>query len=255
MTQDRNIQWLTQDKYHGHPTPDIEKDIKRLRRGEPLDYIIGNKPFLNCHINLSFKPLIPRTETEYWTEKAIWEINKTNQKRISCLDIFAGSGCIGIAILKNCPQTHVSFGEIDQQVTKQIRLNLEINQIRPDRYRVITSNLFENISEKFDYIFANPPYINPKGWKDISISVRRYEPSLALLGGKGGTEIITAFLQEAKKYLNPEGIIYLEFGYGQEPIIRRVLEQNKYRYEICKDQYQKQRYVKAFLLPHATTAT
>ena len=77
-------------KYKGVPSKEYENDIKRFESGEPIDYIIGNMSFLGCGIDLKGHPLIPRVETEYWTEKAIRHIQ--HEKGVSGLlnfmDIF-----------------------------------------------------------------------------------------------------------------------------------------------------------------------
>jgi len=72
----KQIAWLIRDKYHGQkPTATkLNSDLARLKKGEPIDYVIGWKEFLGCHIDLSKKPLIPREETEYWTEIAIFKL-------------------------------------------------------------------------------------------------------------------------------------------------------------------------------------
>ncbi len=242
---DQEIQWLLKEKYQGRLTPSAKEDIKRLKKGEPLAYLIGNVPFLNCVIDLSARPLIPRSETEYWTEFAIKSIKKHNPQA-RCLDIFAGSGCVGIAILKNVPEVQVDFAEIDKRFLRQTRLNLKLNKIQAIRYRLIQSDIFKNISQakKYDYILANPPYIAQRKKHLTQRSVLQYEPHKALFADKDGLKIIKAFLKDVKNYLTKDGKIYMEFDSWQKENIKAILNMYKYKkYKFFKDQYDKWRFV------------
>ncbi len=103
MTQDEV--WLLREKYQGVKTDAFFEDCARLKNGEPLAYIIGSIPFLNTTIFLDAHPLIPRPETEFWVEKAIAHMNVRAPLRI--LDLCAGSGCIGVAVLTARKETRV----------------------------------------------------------------------------------------------------------------------------------------------------
>ena len=228
-----------------------------MNQFEPLDYIRGFCEFLGCKIDLSQKPMIPRPETEFWLKKAIKSINQAGRK-IVCLDVFAGSGCIGIAVLKNCPELcrGAVFGEIDKNFIKQIKINLDLNKINPKRYRIIHSDIFKNIKGRlalhqnlrfgagYDYIFANPPYVAEKRKHLVQKSVLDFEPHRALFGGKDGMIFINKFLKDAKKYLNKNGKVYLEFDSFQKKIIEKLLKQFGYKkFKFYKDQFKKWRWV------------
>ena len=241
----RAREWLLQEKYQGRTNSQYFNDLERIKKGEPLDYIIGFKKFLDCHIDLSQKPFIPREETEYWTEKAIEIIKKENTKNnLKILDIFAGSGCIGISILKHIPQSKVVFADKYTRSIKQIKLNIKLNKISPSRYRVIQSDVFDNIKGKFDYIFANPPYISKEKAYRVKESVLQWEPQNALWGGKDGLFYIKKLLQQASNYLKAQGKIFLEFDDYQKKAIEKIIKQLNYSFYVFhKDQFKRWRWM------------
>ena len=250
---DREISWILKEKYGSRTCEDFKNDIKRLKRGEPIDYIIGFTKFLGCKIDLFQKPLIPRPETEYWVEKVIEEIKvsvKTTLSRnfygekIKVLDLFSGSGCVGLAILKNTENTKVVFAEKDKKLLKQIKINLELNKIDSKRYRIIQSDVFQQVDGKYDYVLANPPYIAEKRKNKIQKSVLKFEPKKALFGGKNGLFFIKIFLEGAKNHFKKENKIYMEFDSRQKEEIRKMLKKNGYKnYQFQKDQFKRWRYL------------
>lgn len=239
LDSDLNRQWLIRDKYQGEENPaGFDEDIKRLEQGEPIDYVIGSRPFLGAKIDLSFKPLIPREATEFWVEKAISEIKDRNQERkLRILDLFAGSGAIGIALLKNLANAEVHFGEIDERFVKQINLNLEINNIAPTRASVFEADVFGGISGKYDYIFANPPYLSLQKINEIQRSVLDFEPHKALFGGDDGMYFLEKFLANAGKFLLPHGMIYFEFHSPQKEKLGKLMTELGYEFVLEKDQF------------------
>lgn len=232
--------WILEEKYNGIQTKEFKKDIERLEKGEPVAYIIGNKTFLNCVIDLSKKPLIPREETEFWVEKEINKIDKT--RKIKCLDLFSGSGCIGIAILKHIKNSSVDFGEIDSKFIEQIEYNLNLNNIDESRTKVIKSDVFENIKDKYDYIFANPPYISINKLESVQKSVIDFEPKKALFANDDGLFFIKKLIDEGFDFLNTEGEMFIEFDSWQKPFIEKLLKSSKFiKNDFIKDQYEKWR--------------
>lgn len=242
-------QWLLKEKYRGKATKKFKQDLKRLKKGEPVDYVIGFKEFLGCKIDLSKKPLIPRPETEFWCGQALEALRqaqgKTN-KKLFVLDMFSGSGCLGVAVLANVYCATVDFVDKDAKSIAQIKINLKNNFIDAKRFRVIKSDIFKNINkkEKYDFILANPPYIPTKNKSKIQKSVLKYEPKLALFGGKDGMIYINRFLKDAKNRLNAGGKIFMEFDPPQQNQIDKLLKKYKYKqWSFQKDQFAKTRWV------------
>lgn len=234
--------WLLKEKYHGMQTSEFENDCLRLSSGVPLAYLIGYIPFLNCKIWLDSKPLIPRPETEFWVEKVLAEIKDFDNKSesVKILDLCAGSGCIGVAIAKNSPQTTVDFIELDKHQDTIIKNCLE-NNITSERFRVFQGDLFSPLSdEKYDFILSNPPYID-KNLNRVDNPVKENEPALALYGGNEGVEIIARIINESPRHLKTGGQLWLEHEPEQIETINN-LAKNKFRIINHIDQYQVQRF-------------
>jgi len=216
---------------------------------EPLAYRIGDVPFLDTTIYLDSRPLIPRPETEYWVAEALKEIRM--YARISVLDLCAGSGCIGVAVLTAAPNTRVDFVEIDPGHHTTIAKNILENGIDPSRTRIYGGDLFAEImktSDRYDFILTNPPYIDPNRRDRVQESVLRYEPARALFGGTDGMEYITRIVTEAPRYLARAGILYLEHEPEQTKQIHTLA--STFAYTSCKtykDQWENERYTRLIL--------
>ena len=208
MTQEET--WLLNEKYHGEVTPAFFTDCARLAAGEPLAYLIGSIPFLGAQISLDTKPLIPRPETELWVSDFLASRQArltTGESRI--LDLCAGSGCIGVAVLLEYPASRVDFVEIDQKHHSTITKNIKLNGLSVRPGQVLGGHLFSQVTEKYHFILTNPPYV------DISLgrlasSVVNYEPELALDGGRHGLALIAEIINQAPDHLFSAGELWLE---------------------------------------------
>ncbi len=269
------LRWLLRDKYGvvclagataelaqqqvleqkgGEAAVELSQDLQRLAGGEPLAYVIGWVPFLQAHIDLSERTLIPRPETEFWVEQVISEIlteaellprpqavEQDAAQTLRVLDVCCGSGCIGISLLQAIPDAVVTFSDISASAVSQTTLNLELNKISVDRFTVKVGNLFEAISGQFDYILTNPPYINPEAEHSGDL---KFEPPEALFAQKGGLGLIEEIILNSKKYLKISGKVILEFGKGQENQIEKMAKQAGWeRVKVMPDQYQIPRWV------------
>lgn len=231
--RENEINLLLRDKYKGVKAEEFLKDVDRLSNGEPLAYVIGWVPFFGAKIYLDSKPLIPRTETEYLVSVIAKEIENNGNRNMKILDLCAGSGCIGISLLKKFPSLKVDFAEIDESHHETIRRNLRENNLDQNNSKIFGGDLFQNIPDSYDLIVSNPPYINPELSERIGASVLEHEPKIALFGGKDGIEIINKILEQAPSHLNENGVLYLE----HEPEQVEHLSKNPMYIESIKDQY------------------
>jgi release factor glutamine methyltransferase len=200
--------------------------------------------FLHCQIDLSKHRFLPRTETEFWVKKALKTIAKTENSTV--LDIFAGTGCIGISILKNYPKMiqRVDFADIWPKAVEQIKINLKLNKIKKGAAGIYKSDLFEKLKgRKYDYIFANPPYVALSRIREIQKEVLKKEPLVALFSGKDGMVIIEKFLSQVKDYLKPAGKIFLEFDPLQKQKIEKIAKKEGIKTVFKKDQFGKYRWL------------
>ncbi|MDO8523954.1 MAG: HemK/PrmC family methyltransferase [bacterium] len=250
---ERDVQALLHEKYEGVETAQYETDKDRLAEGEPVDYVVGWKPFLDCKIFLDSRPLIPRSETEYWVEKAILEIRRERgSAALACLDLFAGSGAIGVAVLKHLPNARIDFGEIDAAhfptILKNIRENLPTPDLRQAdgvnemRARTIKTDVWSAIAGTYDFVFANPPYLSEARRKRIQKSVLAYEPASALFARENGLELIRKTIQGAAEYLRKDGAMYLEHEPEQAEAVIALAVSNRLSAKNRTDQFGVLRY-------------
>ncbi|MHB8660391.1 MAG: N5-glutamine methyltransferase family protein [Minisyncoccota bacterium] len=252
----KDEQWLLEEKYGGKETGEFAADSHRLACGEPVAYVIGWLPFLGLKIYLDSRPLIPRPETEWWTEEMLRTVNKLpggtpqGDLRVSTkepghprfLDLCAGSGAIGCAALAKLPEAQVYFGEIDPAHKATILKNIRENNLGESRAFVHIGDLFEPFGDmKFDIVAANPPYIPAD--RALSISVADYEPATALFAGKNGLDVIYRIAEALPKHLTENGMAWIECDSPAATAAATLFSAQGFRAEIRTDQYGKPRVI------------
>lgn len=202
------------------------------------DYARGWVPFLDCKIYLDSHPLIPRLETEYWVELAIAEIrHRMSDLDIRCLDLFAGSGAIGVAVLKHLPQSRVDFGEIDAAHLPTILKNVRENGIDENRVRAVKTDVWQDISGTYDIVLANPPYLSPALRDRVQSSVLAHEPETALFAEENGLALIRRTAEGLRAHLAPGGTLYIEHEPEQSESIAKIASENGLAADTFPDQY------------------
>jgi len=238
MTHDK--QWLLEEKHGGKETDAFREDLKRLSSGEPLGYVIGWQPFLGMNIYLDSHPLIPRPETEWWTEQLLTQAGQ--QPHIRFLDMCAGSGAIGCAALAKLPNAEVYLSEIDPAHEPTILKNIRENNLDESRAHVYIGDLFEPCADmQFDIIAANPPYVPSE--RALPASVADHEPSRALFAGADGLDLIRRIAFELPHRLAPGGEAWIECDSAHAGAARELFAGQGLTAEIRTDQYGRPRII------------
>ncbi len=173
----------------------------------PLAYREGTAEFLGCTIYLDSRPLIPRTETEWWVEEFLKTLPERGMLKV--LDLFSGSGCVGVAVLKHVQSATVDFGELEARHLPTIQKNIDANGVG-GRSQVIQTDVYSNSAGAYDYILANPPYLAESRIGRIDESVLMHEPKEALMAAEDGFALIRATIEGAPAHLNPGGQLWVE---------------------------------------------
>jgi len=199
----------------------VRELVARHLAGEPVAYLIGEWEFYGLPLDISESVLIPRTDTEVLAAQAIEFVKPLDKPRV--LDLCAGSGCVGLAIASQVPQCHVVLGELSEGALRICRQNVRRNGLTA---RVVTCQLDAlakpslNLGE-FDCIVCNPPYIPSADIAGLDVSVRDYEPHLALDGGEDGLDFYRAVCGKWRQSLRTGGALCFEVGIGQaDPVLR-----------------------------------
>lgn len=193
--------------------------LVRRREGEPVAYLTGTREFFGLEFKVSPAVLIPRPETELLVELALEKIAKQADARI--LDLGTGSGCVGIAIARHCPQARVYAVDRAEEALAIARANAMQHGAR--NIQMIRGDWFTPVGQdRFDLIVANPPYV-AAGDPHLRAGDVRFEPRDALVAGAVGTECIAAITAAAPRHIRPGGWILLEHGYDQGAAVRDLL--------------------------------
>jgi release factor glutamine methyltransferase len=191
--------------------------LKRAARGEPVEYIIGEVSFYHCNIHVSPDVLIPRPETEILVDQACRKIGVSSFQKKTAWDLCTGSGCIGIAVKKACPELDVCLSDISEKALAVAAVNAGRNSVQVE---LLHGDLLTPFAgRKADVIFCNPPYVTSKEWMSLDRSVKDFEPQSALVGGEDGLSFYRRLRDELPPFLNPQAKIFFEMGAGQGPAI------------------------------------
>ncbi len=203
--------------------------LSRRIQGEPVAYIIGEWEFYGLTLEVNRDVLIPRMDTEVLAEQAILAARSVGEGA-RVLDLCAGSGCVGLAVAANAPGCRVTLGELSENALAVCKRNVRscglgtaVTCVRADALEA-PPGLFRD----FDVIACNPPYIPSGDIPGLDVSVKDYEPRMALDGGADGLEFYRAVIPLWRSALRQGGRLLLEVGEGQSSEVERLLAEYGY---------------------------
>ena len=212
--------------------PELENAVHRRAAREPLQYIVGEWPFMGLSFAVSPACLIPRPDTETLCEAALACLRPNARTA----DLCTGSGCIGIALAHLRPDITVTAVDIDPDAAGCARENASRLGVA-DRFSVrlgdVTTPVFSP-DEIFDCIVANPPYIALDEMKTLAPELA-HEPRHALTDEGNGLSVIRGVLENAARSLAPDGVLFIEFGASQGESVRSMARECGFTGEILRD--------------------
>ena len=207
----------------------VDHAVKRLLKGEPLAYVLGEWEFYGLPLYVNENVLIPRDDTVAVASLAINQaIFLPQDPRV--LDLCTGSGCIGLAIASRIKDARVTLADISKDAMAVAKKNIARNKMT-GRVSCIQADALKPAPAflgKFDMIVSNPPYITGADMTELDDSVKLYEPHLALFGGADGLDFYRSIAVNFSAALKPGGFLALEFGDDQGDDVCRILEENGY---------------------------
>ncbi len=175
----------------------------------PAPYLTGVAWFAGFPFKISQDVLVPRSPIAELLMKSFepWLTDAPTQ----VLDMCTGSGCIGISVAHQFPESEVVLSDISEDALCVAEQNILFHQLS-DRVTAIQSDGFDGLqSRTFDLIIANPPYVDAEDFADMPPEFHA-EPRLGLVSGDDGLDFTRRFLSQVRDYLNPNGIVIVEVG-------------------------------------------
>ncbi len=218
-------------------TDALRELVRRRGTREPLQHILGSTSFCGHEIKVTREALVPRPETEQLAELG-GQFLSLIQPSATALDFGTGTGCISIALAKQCPGARITALDISAEALALARFNAEQNQVA-GKIEWVRGDGFAALApgSRFNLIISNPPYIATAEIETLEPEVRDFDPRLALDGGADGLDFYRRLANGARPLLSPGGKIMLEFGDGQAAEIAGIFGGEKWIVEEIKSDY------------------
>ena len=224
--------------------------------GKPLQYITNKQNFMGLELYVDERVLIPRPETETLVEHILkrLETERKGLGSIDILDMCTGSGAIAVKLARDLSKSNIVAVDISGAALDVAEKNIESQNLQK-RIKLLEGNMFAPFKVKrngkgkraFDVIVSNPPYIATREIQKLAREVGEFEPVSALDGGPDGLDYYRTIAENAWRFLDKKGMLFLEIGYDQGESVPRLLEETEHYKDIkvIKDLSERDRIIEA----------
>jgi release factor glutamine methyltransferase len=197
----------------------LEMLLVRRERGEPVAYLIGEREFWSLPLSVSPATLIPRPDTECLVELAL---ERLPSSACNILDLGTGTGAIALALASERPDCKVTGVDLQPEAVALAQHNAQ--KLAIGNAQFLQGSWFAPLAgQTFALIASNPPYIDAAD-PHLAQGDVRFEPSSALVAQQHGLADLSAIVQQAPQYLQPQGWLLLEHGWQQGESVRALLQ-------------------------------
>ncbi|AOO80781.1 peptide chain release factor N(5)-glutamine methyltransferase [Bosea vaviloviae] len=200
----------------------LDSFATRRLAGEPVWRILGEREFWSLPFRLSPATLEPRPDSETIVEAALGVLAERRDQAISILDLGTGTGCLLVALLSECKAARGVGVDLSEEACETAAGNAERNGVGA-RARFRQGDWMAGLSERFDLIVSNPPYIPAGDIAGLDAAVREHDPLRALDGGEDGLVAYRALAAGLPRQIAPGGAVVLEIGAGQEADVVAIM--------------------------------
>jgi len=225
---------------------EFQEILTSLKTGKPFQHILGETEFYGLKFFVDEHVLIPRPETEELLELAMEKMqesrNKKQDGRFKILDIGTGSGIIPIVLKKHFPKAEVSAIDFSEDALKMAKRNADFHDVEIEF--IHQDYLSENLTDDFDVIISNPPYIGIEEEVEIADSVKEFEPKMALFSPTSNALIFyEKIAEDCKNHLSENGLVFLEINQKLGKETRELFVDVLSEVEVLKDISGNERFV------------